>query len=85
MKTLAKSPTFARHPRQLQFESDINRLFLYTRSVVTLLSEFSHLLPLNMNCMLLLASLTKDVVCIHVQRYHVSSAEHLIGFDTPLG
>ncbi|XP_075663581.1 uncharacterized protein LOC142633244 isoform X2 [Castanea sativa] len=30
VKTLAKSPTFARDPRQLQFESDINRLFLYT-------------------------------------------------------
>ncbi|KAF3960917.1 hypothetical protein CMV_014406 [Castanea mollissima] len=31
VKTLAKSPTFARDPRQLQFEADINRLFLYTR------------------------------------------------------
>ncbi|KAJ1422100.1 DNA-binding barrel domain superfamily [Sesbania bispinosa] len=30
VKTLAKSPTFARDPRQLQFEVDINRLFLYT-------------------------------------------------------
>ncbi|KAK4591129.1 hypothetical protein RGQ29_021356 [Quercus rubra] len=30
VKTLAKSPTFARDPRQLQFEADINRLFLYT-------------------------------------------------------
>ncbi|KAL8153814.1 hypothetical protein V2J09_011574 [Rumex salicifolius] len=28
--TLAKSPTFARDPRQLQFEADINRLFLYS-------------------------------------------------------
>nr|GEW88425.1 hypothetical protein [Tanacetum cinerariifolium] len=27
---LAKSPTFAKEPRQLQFEADINRLFLYT-------------------------------------------------------
>ncbi|KAK1566540.1 hypothetical protein Q3G72_001217 [Acer saccharum] len=30
VKTLAKSPTFARDPRQLQFETDMNRLFLYT-------------------------------------------------------
>ncbi|XP_052204941.1 uncharacterized protein LOC127809846 isoform X2 [Diospyros lotus] len=30
VKTLAKSPTFARDPRKLQFEADINRLFLYT-------------------------------------------------------
>ncbi|KAL5759140.1 hypothetical protein ACOSP7_017658 [Xanthoceras sorbifolium] len=30
LKTLAKSPTFARDPRQLQFEADLNRLFLYT-------------------------------------------------------
>ncbi|KAF2308103.1 hypothetical protein GH714_035371 [Hevea brasiliensis] len=30
VKVLAKSPTFARDPRQLQFEADINRLFLYT-------------------------------------------------------
>lgn len=30
VKTLAKSPTFARDPRQLQFEADMNRLFLYT-------------------------------------------------------
>ncbi|KAK4261924.1 hypothetical protein QN277_004858 [Acacia crassicarpa] len=30
VKTLAKSPTFARDPRHLQFEADINRLFLYT-------------------------------------------------------
>ncbi|KAJ4710444.1 SET domain-containing protein 9 [Melia azedarach] len=32
VKTLAKSPTFAfaRNPRQLQFEADMNRLFLYT-------------------------------------------------------
>lgn len=30
MKVLAKSPTFAREPRHLQFEVDINRLFLYT-------------------------------------------------------
>ncbi|XP_078440463.1 C5orf35 [Wolffia australiana] len=29
-RTLAKSPTFARDPRLLQFETDINRLFLYT-------------------------------------------------------
>ncbi|KAJ0679548.1 putative SET domain-containing protein [Helianthus annuus] len=28
--TLAKSPTFAKDPRRLQFETDINRLFLYT-------------------------------------------------------
>ncbi|XP_071735603.1 uncharacterized protein [Rutidosis leptorrhynchoides] len=28
--TLAKSPTFAKEPRRLQFEADINRLFLYT-------------------------------------------------------
>lgn len=30
VKTLAKSPTFAKDPRHLQFEADINRLFLYT-------------------------------------------------------
>ncbi|KAK9275779.1 hypothetical protein L1049_023048 [Liquidambar formosana] len=30
VNTLAKSPTFAKNPRQLQFEADINRLFLYT-------------------------------------------------------
>ncbi|KAG9442273.1 hypothetical protein H6P81_018127 [Aristolochia fimbriata] len=30
IKTLAKSPTFARDPRLLQFEADVNRLFLYT-------------------------------------------------------
>ncbi|XP_022724904.1 uncharacterized protein LOC111281442 [Durio zibethinus] len=30
VRTLAKSPTFARDPRKLQFEADINRLFLYT-------------------------------------------------------
>ncbi|KDP37559.1 hypothetical protein JCGZ_05998 [Jatropha curcas] len=30
VKILAKSPTFARDPRQMQFEADINRLFLYT-------------------------------------------------------
>ncbi|XP_061362691.1 uncharacterized protein LOC133306392 isoform X3 [Gastrolobium bilobum] len=30
VKTLAKNPAFARDPRQLQFEVDINRLFLYT-------------------------------------------------------
>lgn len=30
MKTLAKSPRFAKDPRKLQFEADINRLFLYT-------------------------------------------------------
>ncbi|XP_050232417.1 uncharacterized protein LOC126681080 [Mercurialis annua] len=29
-KTLASSRTFARDPRQFQFEADINRLFLYT-------------------------------------------------------
>ncbi|KAL1828946.1 hypothetical protein DCAR_0208224 [Daucus carota subsp. sativus] len=28
--SLAKSPTFAKDPRHLQFEADINRLFLYT-------------------------------------------------------
>ncbi|KAK1425719.1 hypothetical protein QVD17_21074 [Tagetes erecta] len=28
--TLTKSPTFAKDPRRLQFETDINRLFLYT-------------------------------------------------------
>ncbi|KAI3763788.1 hypothetical protein L2E82_13785 [Cichorium intybus] len=28
--TLAKSPTFAKDPRRLQFEADINRLFLFT-------------------------------------------------------
>ncbi|RAL53571.1 hypothetical protein DM860_012186 [Cuscuta australis] len=30
VKVLAKFPTFARDPRHVQFESDINRLFLYT-------------------------------------------------------
>ncbi|CAA6662710.1 unnamed protein product [Spirodela intermedia] len=30
VRTLAKSPTFARDPRHLQFEADVNRLFLYT-------------------------------------------------------
>lgn len=30
MRVLAKSPTFAKDPRHLQFEADINRLFLYT-------------------------------------------------------
>ncbi|CAI9756015.1 unnamed protein product [Fraxinus pennsylvanica] len=30
VKVLAKSPTFARDGRRLQFEADINRLFLYT-------------------------------------------------------
>ncbi|XP_021735428.1 uncharacterized protein LOC110702085 [Chenopodium quinoa] len=30
VKVLAKSPTFAKDPRSLQFEADINRLFLYT-------------------------------------------------------
>ncbi|PON34935.1 C5orf [Parasponia andersonii] len=30
VKTLAKSPTFARDPRKLQYEADINRLFLCT-------------------------------------------------------
>ncbi|KAK7264128.1 hypothetical protein RJT34_31732 [Clitoria ternatea] len=30
VKTLAKNPVFAKDPRQLQFEADINRLFLYT-------------------------------------------------------
>ncbi|KAL5095858.1 hypothetical protein RYX36_000185, partial [Vicia faba] len=32
VKTLARSPTFAfaRDPRQLQFEVDLNRLFFYT-------------------------------------------------------
>ncbi|KAL2546041.1 hypothetical protein Fot_15274 [Forsythia ovata] len=30
VKVLAKSPTFARDGRRLQFETDINRLFLYT-------------------------------------------------------
>ncbi|KAL3510630.1 hypothetical protein ACH5RR_030031 [Cinchona calisaya] len=30
VKVLAKSPTFAREPRHLQFEADINRLLLYT-------------------------------------------------------
>ncbi|XP_043696329.1 uncharacterized protein LOC122646790 [Telopea speciosissima] len=30
VKTLAKSSTFARDPRHLQFEADMNRLFLYT-------------------------------------------------------
>lgn len=32
VKSLAKSPLFARDPRHLQFEADINRLLLYTRS-----------------------------------------------------
>ncbi|CAL5350688.1 unnamed protein product [Camellia sinensis] len=31
VRILAKSPTFARNPRHIQFEADINRLFLYTR------------------------------------------------------
>ncbi|RLM78110.1 hypothetical protein C2845_PM12G21320 [Panicum miliaceum] len=30
VKTLAKNPMFARDPRHLQFEADVNRLFLYT-------------------------------------------------------
>nr|GME00245.1 uncharacterized protein LOC109153007 [Ipomoea batatas] len=30
VKVLAKSPTFARDPRHFQFETDINRLFLFT-------------------------------------------------------
>ncbi|VAI46877.1 unnamed protein product [Triticum turgidum subsp. durum] len=30
IKTLAKSPSFARDPRHLQFDADVNRLFLYT-------------------------------------------------------
>ncbi|KAL5543218.1 hypothetical protein UlMin_010928 [Ulmus minor] len=30
VKTLARSPTFARDPRKLQYEADMNRLFLYT-------------------------------------------------------
>ncbi|XP_057477689.1 uncharacterized protein LOC130765310 isoform X1 [Actinidia eriantha] len=30
VRTLAKSPTFARDPRHIQFEADMNRLFLYT-------------------------------------------------------
>ncbi|XP_047313342.1 uncharacterized protein LOC124916641 [Impatiens glandulifera] len=30
VKILAKSPTFSKDPRHLQFEADINRLFLYT-------------------------------------------------------
>ncbi|KAJ1427610.1 hypothetical protein SESBI_09496 [Sesbania bispinosa] len=30
VRTLAKHPTIARDPRQLQFEADINRLFLYS-------------------------------------------------------
>ncbi|OMO99114.1 hypothetical protein CCACVL1_03923 [Corchorus capsularis] len=30
VRTLAKSPTFARDPRKLQFEADINLLFLYS-------------------------------------------------------
>ncbi|KAH0708498.1 hypothetical protein KY284_009925 [Solanum tuberosum] len=30
VKVLAKSPTFAKDPRSLQFEADVNRLFLYT-------------------------------------------------------
>jgi hypothetical protein len=33
VKTLAKSPTFARNPREFQFETDMNRLFLFTRLV----------------------------------------------------
>lgn len=32
---LAKSTTFAKNPRQLQFEADINKLFMYTRLVIT--------------------------------------------------
>jgi hypothetical protein len=31
IRTLAKSPRFARDPRHLQFDADVNRLFLYTR------------------------------------------------------
>ncbi|XP_010688685.2 uncharacterized protein LOC104902571 [Beta vulgaris subsp. vulgaris] len=30
VKSLARSPTFAKDPRHLQFEADMNRLFLYT-------------------------------------------------------
>ncbi|XP_004505812.1 uncharacterized protein [Cicer arietinum] len=30
VKTLAKRPSFTKEPRQLQFEADINRLFLYS-------------------------------------------------------
>jgi len=30
---LAKSTTFAKNPRQLQFEADVNKLFMYTRLV----------------------------------------------------
>ncbi|KAL6634798.1 hypothetical protein ACP70R_027469 [Stipagrostis hirtigluma subsp. patula] len=30
VRTLAKNPMFARDPRHLQFEADVNRLFLYT-------------------------------------------------------
>lgn len=30
---LAKSTTFAKSPRQLQFEADINKLFMFTRLV----------------------------------------------------
>ncbi|XWS68480.1 hypothetical protein CRYUN_Cryun04dG0094200 [Craigia yunnanensis] len=30
VRTLAKRPSFARDPRKLQFEADINRLFMYT-------------------------------------------------------
>ncbi|XP_047077331.1 uncharacterized protein LOC124687597 [Lolium rigidum] len=30
IRTLAKSPRFARDPRHLQFDADVNRLFLYT-------------------------------------------------------
>lgn len=30
VKVVAKSPKFAKDPRSLQFEADINRLFLYT-------------------------------------------------------
>ncbi|KAH6783184.1 hypothetical protein C2S52_008143 [Perilla frutescens var. hirtella] len=35
VKVLAKSPTFAKEGRHLQFEADINKLFLFTRSVVS--------------------------------------------------
>ncbi|CAL5419699.1 unnamed protein product [Camellia sinensis] len=30
VRILARNPTFARNPRHIQFEADINRLFLYT-------------------------------------------------------
>lgn len=30
VSALAKSSTFAKDPRQLQFEADVNKLFLYT-------------------------------------------------------